>query len=174
MAWTAPVTWVNGQQIDPSDFNQELRDNMMELKDPPSDNHEVDEASDYTTTSTSWAGVDPTDLTMTITTTGGDVIVGFMASVDNNTAGERVHFDVLQNSVVRFADDDGICVFEMPFGTASRPQVVSFVYLRTGLAADIYTFRLQWKVSGGTAKMYAGAGTSGYDVHPQFWAREVS
>jgi hypothetical protein len=29
-------------------------------------------------------------------------------------------------------------------------------------------------VSAGTATLYAGAGTLGLDVHPQFWVRELS
>lgn len=173
MAYTTPKTW-SSELVTVTDMNTYIRDNMLALKDPPSDNYESDEGADYTTTSTGWAQVDA-DWALTITTTGGDVMLGFVCSADNNTAGEQLYFNVYVSSLAtRVVGDDGICTFEMPTSTTSRPQVVSFMFLLTGLSAGSHTFTLQWKVSGGTGKIYAGAGTSGYDVHPQFWAREVS
>ncbi|MEO1163712.1 MAG: hypothetical protein AAFV98_08020 [Chloroflexota bacterium] len=74
MAWTQPKTWSN-EPLVASDLNTHLRDNMEALKEPPSANYELDETSDYTTTSTTFVDVDSTNLSLTLDTNGGDVKV---------------------------------------------------------------------------------------------------
>lgn len=173
MAYTSPRTWVAGETVTAALLNTHLRDNLIALKDPPTDSYNVNEASDYNTTSTTFVDIDATDLALTITTTGGDVLVGFSGSIEENTGAlEFVYLDVAVDGTRR-GGDDGILMIGNTVST--EPQVMSFVYLVTGLSAGSHTFKLQWKVSaGGDATMWAGAGTSEKDVHPQFWAREVS
>ena len=131
------------------------------------DSYVCDEASDYTTTSTSFVDVDGTNLALTIITNGGPVLVHFHGMFYTN--GARMWLDVDVDGT-RTAGDDGIIG---AWQTANF--TVTFSRLITGLSAGEHTFTLQWKViSGGTAKLYAGAGTSNADVHPQFWVREVS
>lgn len=143
-------------------------DNIEALKDPPSAEYTANEASDYTTTSASFVDVDSTNLSLTITTAGGDVMVGFHGGVEaNGGTNPLVHFEVLVDGV-QHAGNDGII-----FTRLVNLRIISFVRLITGLSAGSHTFKLQWKVNGGV-KLYAGAGTASHDVHPQFWAREVS
>jgi hypothetical protein len=166
-AWTTPATWAVDQLVTAGDLNTHLRDNLNALKTPPSAHYELDESSDYTTTSTSFTDVDATKLALTITTTGGDVFVHFHGVV-TNSAVEQTYLNVdVDGSPV--AGDGGIT-----FQRGTDTESLSFTRLISGLEAGEHTFKLRWKVSGGTATLYAGAGTSGFDVHPQFWAREMS
>ena len=176
MAWTAPATWT-ATLVTVAQFNEQIRDNMLALKSPPSDNYESNEGADYTSTSTAYADVDTTDFTLSITTTGGDVVVGFHGLVNlGSAAANSVHFDVTMDGT-QIGGDDGITadVFINTSG-ATDTKSMSFTRLVTGVSAGAHTFVLRWKSStGGSGRtLYAGAGTSNRDVHPQFWCREVS
>lgn len=175
MAWTEPKTWT-AEPLVASDLNTHLRDNLNEIKDPPTDHYEPNELTDYSTTSASFVNVDGTNLALTITTSGGDVMVAFHGYVRPGNNSDQVYFDVELDTVGnRIGGDDGI-IAAMRAASGGTPTriPISFVRLITGLAAGSHTFKLQWKVSGGTGELYAGAGTSGADLHPQFWVREVS
>jgi hypothetical protein len=145
-------------------------DNLRALKNPPSAHYEPNESADYTTTSTSWTNVDTSGkLTLSITTTGGDVMLGFSGVVTKSTDG-TVFFDVQVDGAGYVAGDDGLAAL----WNSSGRGTVSFVRL-VPLAAGAHTFTLRWKITGtGAATMYAGAGTANLDFHPQFWVRELS
>lgn len=117
--------------------------------------------------------MDGTNLALTITTTGGDVLVHFHASVMHSASG-RICFDVAVDGN-RVAGDDGIIGGYVSNSTGGLPmEFMTFTRLVRGLSAGEHTFKLQWKMNGAFAKLYAGAGTSWGDLHPQFWAREMS
>jgi hypothetical protein len=173
MGWTEPKTWT-AEPLVATDLNTHLRDNLNELKDPPTAHYELNESADYSTTSTTFVNVDGTKLSLTITTSGGDVMVAFHGYVRPGNNGDQLYLDVEMDGA-RIGGDDGI-IAAMRAASGSTPTRIpmSFVRLITGLAAGSHTFKLQWKVSAGTGELYAGAGTSGADLHPQFWVREVS
>jgi hypothetical protein len=166
--WRTPVTWTVGQLVTATNLNEQLRDNLEFLKTPPTALHHVNQASDYTTTSTSFVDVDATNLSLTIVTAGGDVMIGFTGTVDNNGAG-KTYLDVAVDSV-RMGGDDGLQAADNNAITA-EPMILCV--LKQGLAPGSHTFKLQWKVQSGTSTLYAGAGTTNLDLHPQFWVREV-
>lgn len=169
MAWTSTKTFSSGDILTAADMNTYLSGNTDALKNPPSANYELDEGSDYTTTSTTFVDVDATNLSLTITTTGGDVMIGFHGTVYNN-AGVWTYIDVTMDGV-RIGGDDGIAGLR----TASQDYPhMSFVRLKTGVSAGAHTFKLQWKTSSGSTTLYAGAGTANFDWHSQFFVREVS
>lgn len=170
MTWVEPKTWSVDELVTASNLNTHLKGNLNALKNPPTDEYVCDESNYYTTTSTSFVNVDGTNLSLTITTTGGDVMVGFNASFYNN-ASTAIHLDVDVDGA-REAGDDGIVHINEPAAPFWIPG--SFVRLITGLSAGSHTFKLQWKVSGGTGYMQSGEGTANADTHPQFWVREVS
>lgn len=171
MAWTTPRTWVTGELVTATIMNTHIRDNLNALKAPPTDSHVVNEASDYTTTSTSFVDVDATDLALTITTTGGDVLVHFHGSVYRNGGSSRMVFLDVDVDGARTAGDDGIVATMAD--TDLKPHAIGFTRYISGLSAGSHTFKLQWKVDG-AALMSSGAGTANNDLHPQFWVREVS
>ncbi len=168
MPWTTPKTWVNSEPLTAADLNTHLRDNLNALHAPPTAAFLANEVANYTTTSSTFVNIDNTDgkLSLTITTTGGDVMVGFVGYVYGS--GNIGYLDVEMDGT-RIGSDDGLAIFYNTIATTS------FVILKTGVSAGSHTFKLQWKITaGGTATLYAGAGTSGADLHPQFWVREVS
>jgi len=170
MAYTTPKTWVTGEALTATDMNTYIGDNLAALKNPPTDLYDVDESADYTTTSTSFVDIDATDLALTITTTGGDVIACFVGTSLLSTAG-GLYFNVDVDGVAA-AGEDGITMWQLV--TANQRHSVGFAFLIQGLSAASHTFKLQWKVNGAvTGTLYAGAGTSNYDLHPQFWVREL-
>src|SRR5687768_4876758 len=79
-------------------MNTHIRDQLNALKTPPSSTNDLNEGADYSTTSTSFADIDATDLGRTITTTGGDVRITFVGSVrvSNSTAAQHgsAFFDI--------------------------------------------------------------------------------
>lgn len=173
MAWTSPHTWSVSELVTSTKLNEQLRDNMLALKDPPTDLYNVNEGADYTTTSDTFTNVDATDLSLTIDTAGGDVLVTFFGSVRNTNAagGFALNFTV---DGVAFAAEDGLISTGASSITGSLP--VAFAAWVQGLSAGSHTFNLQFKRMGGagTVEIFAGAGTSGHDIHPQFAVREVS
>lgn len=174
MAWVTPITW-SSALVTVAQFNEQIRDNMNALKSPPTDYVDVNEGADYTTTSTSFADVDAAgnpDLSLTITTAGGDVMVSFHCTVTHSAVAGSIYLDFTVDGT-RNGGDDGILRVQ-GHGVADRPMAMTFVRYVTGLAAGSHTFVLQWKTSGATATLYAGAGTSAFDLHPQFFVREIS
>lgn len=165
MAWTEPKTWT-AEVLTSSDLNTHLRDNLSALKNPPSDFYTFNEGSDYTTTSTSFTNVDGTDLSFTIVTYGGDLIVHFDGYCANGAG--YVLLDVTIDGVRQFGDDGAIKTLVNSGGPISFTRIIS------GIAAGSRVVNLVWKVAAGTGTMYAGAGTANFDIHPQFWVREVS
>lgn len=142
----------------------------------PSDQYAADESSNYTTTSTSFVDVDATNFSLTITTHGGDVLLGFSGS-STQSALSNQHYDFYETTTGKYAStlsatpDDGSLGVTPPSASFA---VISFVRVWPGLAAGTYTFRLRWKVTANTATLYAGAGTPNGDLHPQFLVRELS
>lgn len=179
MAWTTPKTWTDGSVLTAAELNEQVRDNLDFLFDKPGAVYDVDEASNYTTSSTSFVDVDATDLALTITTGGGDVLIWLSPAVMTSTANVSVYFDVDIDGT-RVAGDDGITKFTF-FDAGASPETVmnratlGFVWLATGLAAGSHTFKLQWKHTNAaiTTTLYAGAGTTYSDVHPQFGVKEL-
>jgi len=175
MSWTDPKTWAVGEVVTANLLNEQVRDNLTALKTTNSAQYLLDESTDYTTTSTSFADVDATKFSHTITTTGGDVLIGFNASIKMSGGSLPVYFDVDMDGT-RVASDDGIVIISST--TSNNINGGSFIYLVTNVAGGAHTFKLQWKVDAGTATLYAGAGSNdGFsrpaDMHPQFWVLEV-
>lgn len=176
MAWTTPRTWVVNELVTDALLNTHVRDNLDILKNPPSAHYEANESADYTNNVTaSWSDVDATSgkFNLSITTGGGDVLVGF-AGAFAGSASLRTLLNIQYDGTTRVAADDGIVAFHVDSAGSAGIRAVSLVYLIPGLSAGPHSFKLQWKVTTGTVTLYAGAGTASADLHPQFWVREVS
>ena len=164
MAWTEPKTWT-AEVLTSSDLNTHLRDNLNALKEPPTNLFNANEGANYTSNSTSFADIDATEgkFQHTITTTGGDLMIGFSAFIAGTSL--VVYLDIMIDGVA-VAGDDG-------FVRGSQEQL-GFVYLKQSVDSGAHVVKMRWKTNGNTATLYAGAGTASNDVHPQFWVREVS
>lgn len=175
--WQMPLAQIAVANGFTSITNSDITDER-EFVDPPRAHaaYMCDETADYTTTSTVFVDIDSTNLKFTLTTNGLDVLIGFYGIVKGFSGGAPItYFDVAVDGN-RIGGDDGLVGDHVNNG-AYVGQTFTFVYLLSGLSAGSHTFALQWKIdsaSSNPATLPAGAGTSDYDVHPQFWVREVS
>lgn len=163
MAWTPPRTWSADELIDETILNTHVRDNLAWLKDPPTGIATLSTA--ITTTSTSWTNV--TGLSVTLTTYGGTIMVGWIA-VTNMSTGTATHFNVAVDGVDQASSTDGYT-----YSINSPINTVSPVILLEGIAAGTHTFQLRWKNnSGATTTLYAESSISSLKMRPTFWVRE--
>lgn len=151
-------------------MNTHVRDNLNALKAPPTSIYNVNTTPDYTTTSTSFTNIDGTNLSLSITTTGGDLLVVFFAMYTFSAAGP-VHFNITLDGTAQAADDGFVGM--RPGGTLVGMGFICMPVLLQSVSAATHTVAVQWKVgTAGTATLYNGAGTATADIHPQFWVRE--
>ena len=166
-AWTTPRNWAADDDLDEDMMNTYVRANQLALKDPPSDSYVLNEAGDYAWAGAGWADIDAVNLELTLVTTGGDVMVSFAGTFYTTAGASNVYLDVDVDGA-RTAGDDGM----VGCNVTTVARAVGFTRLIEGLAADTHDFALQWDAA---AVMRLAAGSGGaHDVHPQFWAREVS
>jgi molybdopterin-binding protein len=167
-AWSTPITW-SSSLVTVAQFNEQIRDNLNALKDPPTDVLLVDSATDFTTSSTSFVNVSNGTITMevTIETAGGAVMIGHVGTYSIASAND-MHLNVRVDGTTDYAGNDGICQQRL----ATTETTVGFTILWEGLPAGEHTFTLRWKVDGSTATLRAGQ-TTGFANHSVFWAREA-
>jgi len=170
MAWTTARTWVAGELVTASMMNTHVRDNLNALKAPPTDLHNADEGADWSTTSATFTAIDATDLSLSLTTTGGDILVSFCGNFIA-AAAAYVYLQVVLDGAGQEADDGLIAAYLDRTTAAGRP--LSFTKLIQNVSAGAHTVLLNWKASTSTITLFGGAGTGGGDLHPQFLAREV-
>lgn len=168
VAWTRPKTW-SSEPLTSLDLNTYMRDNQNYLKNrlDNSVNRVISADSNFTTTSSTWVDVDSTQLTLTLVTHGGDVLLGFTGNVRISRDQFRCYFNIAVDGTDHFADD-GVTLMSGGTQDANRPKPLCIVVLIPDLSAGSHTFALRWKTrSGSTVGMEAN------DTHPQFWAKEI-
>lgn len=159
MAWTTPKTW-STEPLTSFDMNTHIRDNLNALKTPPTGFADLTGNTNKSTTSTTFVDVDATNLSKTITTTGGYVLVTMHAFWTATTQPATV--DLLRDGV---SLTGGAGVLYMVAGYADYNSVMWW----DQPAAGSRTYKLQWKVtSGGTAQLVTST------VGGQFMVREVT
>ena len=169
MAWTTPKTW-SSEPLTSIDLNTHVRDNQNHLKDrlDASASRVINGALVLTTTANAFVDVDTTKLALTLTTHGGDVLLGFTGTVKHSARSATTSFNVAVDLVDYIADNGVIGVTTAYDGDGGRIKPISFVLLITGLSAGSHSFRLRWKTSNhNTATMDV------VDLHPQFWVKEI-
>ncbi|XWX02918.1 hypothetical protein VZO05_10425 [Aggregatilineales bacterium SYSU G02658] len=179
MPWHSPITWLVNQLVTDTDLNEQVRDNLSYLKQrvdaPASAQYTLNETADYTTASTTFVDVDATRLAFTLNTSGSAVLIGFYGTFSAASSADTLCYLDVALDGVRVGGDDGLALIARKNGSGTSLQhgTLSFTALVPTLSAGEHTFKLQWRVSGGTMILRARAGSSGVDVHPQFWVREI-
>lgn len=169
MAWTTPKTW-SSEPLTSIDLNTYVRDNQNHLKDRLDNaaSRSVSGAVILASTANEFVDVDPTNLSLTLTTHGGDVLVGFTGTVSNSNNNASTKFNVAVDGVDYIADDGVTAMTNSASGDNGRTKPLSFVLLIAQLSPGSHTFKLRWKtVRNNTARMDI------VDLHPQFWAKEI-
>lgn len=162
MAWTTPKTWT-AEPLTSSDLNTYVRDNQNHIKNRLDNNADYigDTVSNYTTTSTENVDVDASNLSLTITTNGGDVLVGFVGYCEV-TGGNYGSMDINVGGSDYFSNgSSGVIAFQPTLA------LCSFVVLIEGLSVGSHTFKLRWRVDAGTGTLRR------IDGSPQFWVQEI-
>lgn len=159
MVYTAPRTWID-EISDAADFNVDIRDNQLALKAPPTDDYTV--AALTTIGGATFVDFDSTNLSLSITTTGGDVMIGFIGTFDGGLG----YLDVLVDGTTRLGGSNGIAII----GQNANDNFMSICRIVHGLSAGAHTFTLQGRTITGVISI----GSALLTVHPQFWVREMS
>jgi len=169
MAWTTPKTW-SSEPLTSIDLNTYVRDNQNHLKDrlDAGVNRVISEGQMLSTTANDFVDVDATKLALTLTTHGGDVLLGFTGTVQHTRGNATSYFNVAVDGVDYIADDGLLGLRNAYSGDTIKIKPLSFVLLISGLSAGSHSFRLRWKTSANnTASMDV------VNLHPQFWAKEI-
>lgn len=117
-------------------------------------------AADRSTSSASFA--DMTDMSITITTTGGRVLLGFTAPF-SNSATSLNNFTFAVDGVDVGNATRGLTSITIVTATQSGNPAMTYL-TPTALSAGSHTFKVRWKTNAGTATAYQDG---------QFWAQEV-
>lgn len=156
MTWIQPKTWSNEPLI-AADMNTHIRDNLLALKHPPTQSHVL--TSIVSTTSTSYVSIS-SDFEFTITTTGGDVMLGLFGRLYCGTG--TGYFDIEVDGVDYFSNAGSGTYYGALHANILHQ---GFMALITGLSAGSHTFKFKFRITAGTFTINQGA---------QAWVREVS
>ena len=156
MAWADPTTIVYNQLLDVATLNQYMVDNPLALKNPPTD---LDQNWNTTINTTSTSFVDITGADVTITTTGGRIMIGFHTP-HTASGGSTTYFTITIDGVEVSGHANGVALV-----TSGGTSQMSFVYLTAALAAGAHTVKIRWRVD-------SGARTATINKF-QLWAREA-
>lgn len=169
MVWTTPKTW-SSEPLTSIDLNTYVRDNQNHLKDrlDTAASRSVSGTVNLASTANEFVDVDPTNLSLTITTHGGDVLLGFTGTVRNSSNNASTKFNVAVDGVDYIADDGVIAMTNSGSSDTGRTKPLSFVLLIAQLSAGSHTFKLRWKTT-----RHNTASMDIVDLHPQFWVKEI-
>ena len=165
MVWTSPKTW-SSEPLTSSDLNTYVRDNQDHLKDrlDNSVSKIITGTTALSTSSETFVDIDTEKLSISLTTHGGDVLVGFTGTIKSVHPSRPVSVNLAVDGVLYFADDGIMNV--QPQSNLSMP--LCLVMLVTDLDAGAHTFKLRWKTHrSNTASIEITS------LHPQFWAKEI-
>ncbi|MCY4072223.1 MAG: hypothetical protein OXG60_13075 [Chloroflexi bacterium] len=161
MAWTTPKTdWSTGELVAAADLNS-IGDNLAALRNLGKAAYTT--TKDIVSNTRNFTHIDGDNLNLTITTTGGDVLVHFHGSI-GLWDGQSVFLDIEVDGS-RLGGNDGLLrhQFVNVSGSAQVANLVSFTRLIQNLSPGSHTFKLQSKETYSNT-LKAGA---------QFWLREI-
>lgn len=147
--WTAPRTWVDLKTVNADDMNEQMRDNLLFLKDRPFGIY-ANWAATQTTTSASFVAV--TNVNVTITTTGSRVMLICHGGIwDSGVYTTRL--DLAIDGTRQGDATDGMFMTSQVPDTQGQNAPFALTFVTSALAAGSHTFALYWSVSGGTLSL---------------------
>ena len=112
-------------------------------------------AGNHSISGTSFADVDATNESISVTTSGGDLLVAWQGTVSSPGGGETIHLDITVDSTRVSGVANGLA---QTTGSVIPTYIFSVV---TSLAAGAHTVRLQAKVSSGTGNVVLSGSSIG-------------
>lgn len=150
MAWTN-IAAVSSGDVITSIWGNSVIGNLQYLLNPNNSVILRDNRADYTTTSTTFVDIDSTNLSITLTTNGGPVLlffgINYLAyggvmpcldiAVDGTRIGNAFTYGLVKGQISPVNSD---------------VSNITYATLKTGLSAASHTFKLQWRAySSGTS-----------------------
>lgn len=157
MAWTNPKTWATNELVTAANLNTHLRDNLLYLLNP--NGFFTQSTGTFTTTSATDVTVNAA-LSTTITTYGGDILLGASFRLEATTTTDvYISHDGANNiRIVRI----------------SAAGYYAGTVLKRGIAAGSHSFQLRWNIAGGLTATMRGVDGGGFVAAPiTFWAIEI-
>lgn len=166
--WTTPRTWVANEIPPAATWNTHLRNNLEWLKTPPFSSAQLNLGANVSTTSTSFVEM-TSGFRTTITSTGGKILYLATFTVRGSAAGVNMYFDIgyRASGGGAFSRTYGFAVDGLAFvryTNIGQDRAVTLHTWFTSLGAGTYDFTPMWKVSSGTATLWAASGTAGADA----------
>lgn len=138
MAWTAPITAVAGTPISSTFWNMQVRDNVAYVHSGKPITV-IDHGVSSYAVSTNFADVDAANLSVTLSTTTGRVLVAAIATFYGTLGTTSADLDYTIDGV-RQGGAQGLAHRQLVINTRVS---VEFVHIVTGLSIGSHTFRLQ-------------------------------
>lgn len=173
MAWTNMPTWLPDQVVGATDFNTYLTDNMTYLFSGRGGNTVVrDNGASYSSTSSSFADIDSTNLAITTSIVSGKALILFTGVSIMAAASIQAAFDItVDGTRIGASGNDGLVTLQA--GTATHKIPFCIAAVKTGLSVGNHTFKPVWRAILGTIVLYAGNGVSTEDTLPTFSVVEI-
>lgn len=92
--FTTPRTWVAGELVTASMMNTHVRDNLVQLKTPPSARYNNTSYTPVAVSSSTWVEPDTSNLTVNVTTAGGRLKISWQCLVYQSGGSEGIHFNI--------------------------------------------------------------------------------
>lgn len=140
--WTTPITWNVDQLVTNDDLNEQVRDNLEYLLSPNHQRIVRDNGGDYSITNvTTFQDVDSTNLSISLTTHGGPVLVHWQFVGRTNGTAHEAYYDIALDGVrIGAAHTLGLGNYA---NLINIP--ISISALITPLLAGTYVLRPQWR-----------------------------
>lgn len=166
MAWTAPTTsWADGNVLGASDMNV-IGNDLNYLLSGISASGKYDKGADITSTSTTFADIDATNLAKTVTLVGTKAIIVFRGAALTNSTTIGIGFDIAVNGT-RWHSTGANGSWACFTGSSTNQGNASATIVVDGLTPGSNTFKIQWIIlSAGTMTLRAGAGSAPTDFIP--------
>lgn len=142
--WKTPITWTVDQLVSADDLNEQVRDNLEYLLSPNHQQIIYNNGGNLTLTNVvNFQDIDSANLSITLNTHGGPVLVRFMSSGHSNGTSNPCHLDLtVDGTRVGAAHTLGL----LTLGIDNAAWIpVNLSLLITGLAAGPHIFRPQWR-----------------------------
>lgn len=148
--WTEPVDWEVDQLVTNEDLNEQVRDNLLYLHTPNAGQVIRSNGGNYQlVNSTTFVDIDSTNLTITLTTTGGYVYMKLSATVILG-ASEQANFDFsIDGNRVGAAYTEGLRAVSTGAVGAAVEMGVEVDFIKLDLDAGTYVIRPQWSTGSG-------------------------
>jgi len=154
MGWTTPRTWATGELVTAVLLNEQMRDNESYVHSgKPLVKVVRNSGSTYSTTSGTFADIDTSNLTATLSVTTGRVLLSFVGCFYASASSKMLGLDFTVDGT-RIGGSNGITQENLDTNARS----ISLLLPYSGLSVGSHTFRVQWNVAaGGTAFLFASS-----------------